>query len=191
MEARLLDAERASSGMYDVMIPIIRVEDSTPRLDGTALFSGGYLAGELTTQQTTGLLFAADKIKKCLYTVENVTFRITESSTRLHIEQANDAYRYVFSVEGKADITEVADNTALTDSEKERLLARLEEAICADAEEAVRLAVAQYGCDPLALARRTAKEYEAVTQDQAASLLARSEYEFFTDIHLTESGFLA
>lgn len=190
VKARLLDAQRASSGMYDMMIPLVEVKEKTPRLDGTALFRKGYLAGELTTEQTTGILFAADKIEKCLYTVEGVTFRITASSTKLHIEPFDGAYRYTFSIKGTADITETQTQTVFTQSEKDRLLSLLEEQICVDIQEAVQLAVFKYGCDPLALARRTAKEY-GITQEQASALLPESEYRFSADIRLAESGFLS
>jgi Ger(x)C family germination protein len=189
--ARLLDAQRASGGMYDLFLPIVTVEDETPRLDGTALFRDGYLVGELNTAQTMGLLFAADEIEKCLYTVEGVTFRITDSRSRLDIRPIQEGFQYTFDISGKADIVETRHGETISSDKKEELTALLEKRICEDVETAVKLAVMEYGCDPLALARQTAKQQEGVTQRQAEELLKQGEYTVTADIRLIESGFVA
>lgn len=190
LPSRLLDAQRSSGGTYDLLIPIITMEDNTPRLDGTAVFREGYLAGELNEKYTTGLLFAADEIDRCLYTVEGLTFRITEAHTSLDIRPQGEAFAYQFHVSGKADIVETAAGERFSDAEKERLTTALEQRLCADTLGALRQTMVTLGSDPLALARRTAKQ-QNVSQQQAKELLAQGTYTVTADIRLTESGFLS
>lgn len=187
--SRLLDAERAFGGVMDLVMPIVGVEEETPQLEGTAVFRGGQVVGELDLPQTTGLLFAADRINKCLYTVEGLTFRITEAHTDLTIIKDGDGFSYTFTIGGNADIVEAEGNAAVSQKEKERLTEMVEQVIVDDLREALHLTVVQWRSDPLGLARQTAKQY-SITQEQAASLLTGSSYACSVDIRLVESGFL-
>ncbi len=189
VQTRLLDVERASSGMYDLVLPIMEVADKTPRLDGTAVFRKGKYVGELSVSQTTGFAFAADRMDNCLYTIDGVTFRITASSTLLKITPQRDAFRYEFSITGKADIAE-APQKALTTAEKQDLLKKLQQAIEADTLSAVTALSNTYRADPLGLARQTAKAVDGITQEQAYDRLPRGDYAVSATIRLTESGFV-
>lgn len=188
VSARLLDIQRSASGMYDVMLPIVEIHEEKPRLNGTMLFKGGYAAGELTEAQTTALLYAADRIDTCLHTVEGVTFSIARSATRLNITPYKDGYTYEFLIDSRAKIVE--SDRDLTEKEKRRLITLLEERCASQVSEAVEKTVVVYGCDPLGLARQTAREHQNVTQGQAAELLSQGRYEAKAKIHLIESGFL-
>lgn len=188
VNTHLLDAQRASSGMYDLAIPILRVTQNTPRLDGTALFKNGVLAGELSEKQTTGLLFAADDLKQCLYTVNEVTFRIEESRTAWEIVPTNRGYRYRFSVTGKACVLENAHKVDVQ-AEKGELWNALEQAVVTDTESALKTAYLTYETDPLGLARSTAKQ-EKIAQNEAKKRLLQSEYEVTVTLRFAQSGFI-
>lgn len=186
--AQLLDIQRCASGMYDAMIPIVEIQEKTPRLKGTALFKNGYMTGELDEQQTTALLYAANRIKTCLHTVDGVTFRVVRSSTKTKIVPHETGFGYYFSIDSRVDIVE--SDHVLKSEEKEALLKRLEENCAAKIEETLKKTVGEYGCDPLGLARQTAKEYPNVTQEEAVLLLKQAQFEAQVKVRLVESGFL-
>lgn len=191
VKTAMVDAQRSFSGMYDMMMPIIKMEGERPKLDGTALFRGGYFAGELTPAQTAGIRFAANDMKKGLYIIEGVTFCLDSSSTKLSVEKTDDAYRYQFSITGKAYIEEIDTMSVMTKQRKEVLLSLLNDEISSNTEEAIKLAVLQYRSDPLALARRTAKTYTNTTAKEVAGVLKRCEYVVNSNIELIEKGFLS
>lgn len=186
VQTRLLDIQRASSGMYDAVLPILKLTDNTPQLDGTALFRKGEYVGELTVSETTGLLFAADRINHCLYTVDGTTFLIRNVSTALQITQTADAFSYTFSVTGEAIVTE-SRNTALAATAMNGLTAQLKKRLQNDIQAALGKTVL-YRTDPLGLARQTAKTYP-VTQETASTRLAQSTYTATVDLRLIESSY--
>ena len=186
--SRLLDVQRAMSGMYDVALPILAVEQEVPRLDGTALFRDGVLVGELTEEQTTALLIADNRVERCLFTANGLTFRLSQTDCRLDIAQQQGGYGYRFSVGGVVDMVET---TALvTNAQKEQAVHSLSQELARIVCETVETVVSDYDCDPLGLARKTAKQYRTVTQQQARRLLKNCHVTAQVDVRLGESGCL-
>ncbi len=183
---RMLDLQRAYSGMCDLVVPILNVSDTVPQLDGTGVFSEGRLVGELTPIQTMGLLFADDRINHTLQTVDAVTFRIDDCSTHTTAQEWEESFIYTFAVSGKVSIGET--DKLLTKRQRveyvERLSAQLELTIT-DALETVTA----WQSDPLYLTRLAAKQ-TGCTQEKAADRLSESRFEVTVDLHFVETGFL-
>lgn len=159
----LLDVERAVSGMYDATLPIVTVADGTPIPDGTALFRDGAFVGELTGKQTTGFLLLGDELRQLLYTASGVTYTPSALKTTLTIQTDGQDFRYHFAVTGQVHVTERKNGA-------EPSLAAVERFVKGCMEDALRV-LDETDCDPLALARRTAIENPAVTQETVRSQL--------------------
>lgn len=170
--ADLLEVERASSGMMDLALPILTVEEGTPRLDGTAFFREGYLVGELNTRQTTGLLLAAGRIRRCLQTVEDITFQLKNMRTRVTVQSSDEGLVYDFEVSGEAEPVEVG-NGSLSNDRRDILLKQVEQQLSENLRVAVGLTV-EAGSDPLGLARRATTL--SFSQQEASVLLKEAEY---------------
>ena len=178
VSSRLLDIQQTFGGEYDVAIPILRVENDTPRLDGTMLFRGGYAAGELTVDETTALLYAADAIRTCMHTVKGVTFRVSSVSTTLSFEQDG---RCLVSVRGKADVRE--SRQGLTEHAKDTALDELETVLSNRIHDVLEKITHEYETDPLALVR------QASGVDRAFQL-ANARFSVSVDMHQTERSLL-
>lgn len=159
----LLDIQRASSGMFDVTLPIVAVSDGTPKPDGTALFRNGAFVGELTREQTIGLLLLGDELRQLLHTANGVTYTLESVKTKLTVRTDGQLFRYEFAVMGKAHVSERQSGTEPQPSAVEMYV----QACMTDALQALNTA----DCDPLGLARTTAQQYPAVTQETARSQL--------------------
>ena len=185
--ARLLDAERASSGMYDAALPILDVKDGTPTLAGTALFREGMLTGELTVTQTTGLLLADGEAEQCLYTVGDTAVQCEEICSELMIMPNGVGWKYRFTVGATVRIVEEGE----TLPDRQTLLRQLEEKMEADVVEAMTM-MAEYRVDPLGLARRTAAKYRSsgATQEAVRTVLPQSECTVIVNLSMTDGGFL-
>lgn len=190
VEARLLDAERASSGMYDISLPILAMKDDAPTLAGTALFRDGKLAGELTVPQTTGLLLVGDGPEYCLYTVDDTSVRCEDIESTLTIQPHGSCWQYRFAVE--ATVRVVEEGSVLSTEDMQELVRRLEEQIVSDVKQAMSAVVLECGSDPLGLARRTAAQYRSsgATQEEVRAVLSQSEFIVTAELSLTDSGFL-
>ncbi len=183
---RILDLQRAYSGMCDLMVPIINVSDTVPQLDGTGVFSKGRLVGELTPSQTVGLLFADDRIDHTFQTVDAVTFRIEDCSTRKTVEEWEDAFVYTFTVSGKVSVAE--SDVPITKAKRQVYIERLNTQLAESIADTLKT-VTQWESDPLYLARLAAKQ-TGCTQEKAASRLSESRFEVMVDLHFVETGFL-
>lgn len=190
VRARLLDAERASSGMYDVTLPILEMRDGTPALSGTAVFRQGYLAEELNEAETTGLLIAADQAESCLYSADMGTVCCEKIGTRLTIQPQTIGWQYRFHVMVAARITE--KRKALSEADRQAWISHLEKQIADDAVGALtKLQQAQ--ADPLGLVRRTALQYRrsgGVTQRKAQQELWQSRFTVTVRVTLSDDGLL-
>ena len=187
VQARLLDAERASSGMYDVAVPILEMGETSPSLSGTALFRDGRLAGELTESQTTGLLVAADEAEQCLYTIDGTAVQCGNIRTEVTVVPQGTVWEYRMAVKATAEVVEgTASSPDSNDVE-----AALEEILKRDVLDAMTVA-SEKNSDPLGLARRTAAQYrsDGVTQRAVREVLAQSRFTVTTEITVTKSGFL-
>ncbi len=191
--ARLLDAERTMSGMYDLAVPLVEMKNGTPKLAGTALFRHGEWAGELTVEQTMGLLLAADEAVNARYTVEGTSFLLSDLHCKVGIQPTADGFDYTFTVRGLARVVEEGQLTALSRAEQKALLVRLQEQLATVTKTAVTGAIHVFGCDPLGLARRTAARFcgKGVSQAQAAALLPRSRVQVSVSLSLIDTGLLS
>lgn len=149
--SRLLDVQQTASGEYDVAIPILRVENGTPRLDGTALFRNGYKVGELSVEETTALLYAGNAIRSCMHTLDGITFRVSSVSTTLSFERDGSCSAHI---RGKAEVRE--SHQGLTEQEKEAAVAQLERELSRRVSTVLETMARDYDSDPLALKRQAA-----------------------------------
>lgn len=199
----LLDVERAMSGMWDALIPIIKVDDSgeEPRLmtDGTAVFHGGSLAGELDENGTRGLLFAMDRIDECLYVLKmedgrSVTAEVHDANTKIHLEKGTDGeISYRFSIDCRAEITEEYGEEALNAEQLDELNSLLTEAIRADVDNALEQTLHTFGCDPVGLTRMVTKKYPDVIrgrEDAWEQQLREAAFTVEVDAVIDRSGML-
>lgn len=173
VQTRLLDVERASSGMYDLTAPMLTVTDRTPHLAGTAVFRDGILCDTLTPQETMGFCAVSGQSQRCLYTVDDVTFRLEGLRTRTDITW-EDGCRYAVTVTGSADVIENGNGTTLSRAEKQTLLSRVETALAADAETALTR-TRERDCDPLGLARLTTVRPADISQNVTVQLALRDK----------------
>lgn len=164
VRSRLLDVQRASSGMYDLTAPLIEVVDRTPRLAGTAVFREGRLNDTLTLQETKAFCTVSGESRRCLYTMGEVTFRVEGLSARTTISETKAGWRYTFTVAGTADVIESGNGKPVSRTEKERLLRRVETALAADAERTLTRTVCERGSDPLGFVRRTTAHWDIPRQ---------------------------
>lgn len=151
VRSTLLNVQQTAGGDYDVALPILRVEEGTPRLDGTLLFRNGQAVGELNTEETTALLYAADQLRSCSHTINGVTLQVT--SLRTHLSFGADGSCHL-KVKGKASVTE--SEKRLTQAQKEQQLQRFETEWGKQIQAVLEKVTGEYGSDPLAFGRRAA-----------------------------------
>lgn len=187
VQTRILDLQRAYSGMCDMVIPILSMTDSTPQLDGTGVFRQGVLVGELTPDQTVGLLLAGGRIEHLLQTVDEVTFRIADCNTRVEVAEQTDGFLYTFSVNGKVSVDEL--DRPLSHTKQQDALQVLEVQLSKTVANTLETVVTVFESDPLYLARRAAKQM-GCTQEKAADRLSVSRFEVNIDLEFVETGFL-
>lgn len=165
--ARLLDVERAASGMFDAIIPIVAVEgkgeEATFIMDGTAFYRDGQYAGEMDLAATRGLLFARGEVERCLYTLEipqlgPITAEVQSASTVIDITADGDKPVFTFHVSCKAEIEEEYSVRDLEDAQLAEIETRLSAQIRSDIEAAIDVTVRQAGADVFGLTRRTKKQ---------------------------------
>lgn len=159
----LLDVERAYSGMLDVTLPIVTVSDGTPKPDGTALFRDGMFVGQLTREETSGLLLLGGEVSQLLYTANGVTYTLSSLKTKLTVHKDGQDFRYRFAVTGQVRVTERQSGATPQFSAAEDFVRS-----CMTA--ALRV-LNETDVDPLGLARQTAIRYPAVTQKTVRSQL--------------------
>ncbi len=187
VQTRILDLQRAYSGMCDMVVPILNVTDSAPQLDGTGIFRQGVLVGELTQEQTTGLLLADGRIDRFLQMVDGVTFRIDDCFTRVKVMEQEQGFLYTFFVSGRVNVDEL--ERPFTKAQRQDILKRLEAQLSRTVTNTLETVVSVFGSDPLYLARRAAKQ-TGCTQEKAADRLSESRFEVNIDLDLVETGFL-
>lgn len=182
VQARLLDVQRASSGMYDAALPLVEVTDGIPRPVGTLLFRDGVAVGELTDAETTGLLLAAGEGERCLYTRAGTTFELEDLHHAVRAERTATGLRFHFALTADSHVTEGkrADAAALR---------ALEAALAADMETALARTYTDCDSDPLGLARLTA-HMTAATQTQARSLLKTAAFSVTVTLTHTDNRLL-
>ena len=178
--AQLLDVERSLSGMYDLALPLMSVEDGTPKLQGTALFTDGRLAGVLNAEESVGLALAAGESEFCLCTLQNTSLRLENIHTAVTWENER---RLAVSVSAVARIIE-KNGTASGD-----VLALCEKQLAERIAAAVTRSVAEYGSDPLGLARRMSAQL-GVAKERASALLPLATVTASVNLKKTDQGFL-
>ena len=182
VQARLLDAERAFGGMYDLAVPILEMRETAPALAGTALFRDGRLTGELTETQTTGLLIAANETAQCLYTIDGNAVQCEDIRTTITIVPRGAVWEYRLAIKATAKAVEGGKFSP----------AALEERLKGDVLHAMTAVVTEQNADPLGLARRTAAQYrsDGVTQHSVRNVLSQSRFTVTAEITARRRGFL-
>lgn len=183
VRARLLDVERASSGMYDAALPLVEVTDGTPRLVGTMLFRDGVAVGELTVAETTGLLLAAGEGERCLYTCDGTTFELEKVRRTVRVEHTADGWLFHVAVTAESHVAEGKPASAAA-------LQVLEAALAADIEAALRRTCHECDSDPLGLARLAAARYknDGVTQSAVRAALRDAAFSASVTLTHTDNG---
>ncbi len=185
-EAHLLDIERASSGMYDLLLPRIAVTNGVPQLEGTAVLRNGVLCDILTQQETTGMLLAGGDSDRCLYTIDDITFLVSDMHRRLTVESVGGTWRYRIALTGVARVMEQQPTMEGSTIQPEKALQHVEIAIATTAETALRRTATQDHSDPFGLSRRTATlfRHRGVTQAMVYEQLPHSRIHVTTQLSL-------
>lgn len=127
VRTRLLDVERASSGMYDVAVPVIEMagegEAQSASVAGTALFRQGEYVGTVTEEATRGLLFARGDLETCTYALplsegDQVTVEVESASVSIEVEPRGETARFVLKITARG---EVEDETLAPQTLRDRL----------------------------------------------------------------------
>ena len=202
VRTRLLDVERALSGMYDASIPIVRVEGEEEEmrihLDGTALFRYGAFAGELDESETRGLLYARGDFRKGLYVLpaagrpegERLTLSVQNASTKVEVEPQGDTAHYRFRITCEAEILEEFLTGHLTTDEIHQAERQLAGVIREETERALAVSTG-YGCDAAGLGRLTQKRYPSLIkgrEEEWTALLKDCEFDVETEVRITKIG---
>lgn len=162
VRTRLLDLERASSGMYDVAVPIVEVggegEDQTASVTGTALFRGGVYAGEADIDATRGLLFLRGELETSPYVLElgdqgRITAEVERASCSIRVEREGDGVRFHISVDVRAEIADETKPQKMMRENLDHINTALSERIEADIRRAIDQSVLRSGCDVIGLER--------------------------------------
>ena len=213
--ARILDVERALSGMYDIGLPIIRVEEEpddsesgesdtgnsrkSAHLDGTALFRNGIYAGDLDPEATRGLLFARGDLEQCLYVLElpedmgggRVTVSVKNVHTTITVTQKDSTAEFAIQVTCDAEILEEYMPENLGNSQIATVNALLSEAIRQDMNAALETSIGQYGCDVVGLKRLAMKRYPELVrgrEEEWPDILKECAYSLSVDARVTKIG---
>ncbi len=178
VQSRLLDVERAFSGMYDAAIPIVVVEGEKEeemgiRFDGTALFRSGEFAGELDENETRGLLYARGDFRQGVYVLpasgrpegEKITLSIRDTSTKVDVQPQGNTVRYRFRINCEAEILEEYMPDHLAADEIQAAGEQLAAVIREQTERALAVS-AGYGCDAAGLGRLTQKHCPELIRGQ-------------------------
>ena len=181
--ARLVDVERASSGMYDAALPLVEVTDGTPRPVGTVLCRDGVAVGELTNDETAGLLLAAGETERYLCTQGDTTFELETLRRRVEIDRTDDGWRFHIAVTADSHVTEGARAEAKT-------LRAAEAALADEIEAALLRTYHEYDSDPLGLARLAAAKYQndGVTQEAVRASLRKAAFSATVKLSHTDNS---
>lgn len=206
VRTRLLDVERAISGMYDAMIPIVRVKNEEDgaenekkqqiEMDGTACFRDGLYKGEVDSTATRGLLFAQGDLKKCLYDLEmpvfgRLTAEVHVSDTDLKVSEKAGQPVFSFQIRCRAEIEESfsPDNMHLDRlNEIDSLLSSM---IKTDVENALDQSIRLHGCDVLGLTRIAMKKAPSMVRGREAfwpEILRTSTFEIHVEASVDKIG---
>lgn len=214
--SRMLDVERSISGMYDIGLPIITVEEEnansddggeteaengkkSARLDGTALFRDGNYVGDLDQNATRGLLFARGDLDHCLYVLDlppdlgegRITLSIQNARTQVSVTPKGNAAEFAFHVSCEAEILEEYMPENLDNSQIGTINDLLSEAIRQDIAAALEISIGEYGCDAVGLGRLTQKKHPELVrgrEDQWPDILQDCAYPLTVDAKVTKIG---
>ncbi len=202
VRTRLLDVERALSGMYDAAMPIVRVEgeeeEMSVHLDGTALFRSGAFAGELDESETRGLLYARGDFRQGVYVLpaagrpegEKITLSVRNASTKVEIQPQGDAAGYRFRISCEAEILEEFLPGNLSAEEIREAERQLADVIRGETERAIAVSTG-YGCDAAGLGRLTQKRCPELIrgrEEDWAEQLKDCEFEVEAEVRITKIG---
>lgn len=177
VRTRLLDVERAFSGMYDAAIPIVVVEgeeeEMSVRFDGTALFQSGEFAGELDESETRGLLYARGDFRQGVYVLpatgrpvgEKITLSVRSASTKVDVQPQGGVAHYTFRIMCEAEILEEYMPDNLAADEIQAVGDQLAAVIREQTERALAVST-DYGCDAAGLGRLTQKRCPELIRGQ-------------------------
>lgn len=173
VRTRLLDVERASSGMYDVAVPVIEMvgegEAQSASVAGTALFRQGEYVGTVTEEATRGLLFARGDLETCTYALplsegDQVTVEVESASVSIEVEPRGETARFILKITARG---EVEDETLAPQTLRDRL-PEVDEALTGRIEEEVLLAlretIQERGCDVVGFRRRLMQSAPSLIQ---------------------------
>ena len=174
----LLDVERSTSGMYDMVMPIVRVdktgEEPAMVMDGTAVFRRGEYAGELDEAATRGLLFGRGDLQTCTYLLslpgtaedpERLTVEVVSSKTKVHIRPEGEAAVIRLTITCSATVLESSDLKAVAGA--------LQEAILQDVRSALDKTIGDWGCDVYGFSRMVKKKAPELVRGREGEWPAR------------------
>lgn len=182
----LLDVERSTSGMYDMVMPIVRVdktgEEPAMVMDGTAVFRRGEYAGELDEAATRGLLFGRGDLQTCTYPLslpgtaeepERLTVEVVSSKTKVHIRPEGEAAVIRLTITCSATVLEEYRAAGLESSDLKAVAGALQEAILQDVRSALDKTIGDWGCDVYGFSRMVKKKAPELVRGREGEWPAR------------------
>ena len=186
MPTDLLDVERSTSGMYDMVMPIVRVdktgEEPAMVMDGTAVFRRGEYAGELDEAATRGLLFGRGDLQTCTYLLslpgtaedpERLTVEVVSSKTKVHIRPEGEAAVIRLTITCSATVLEEYRAAGLESSDLKAVAGALQEAILQDVRSALDKTIGDWGCDVYGFSRMVKKKAPELVRGREGEWPAR------------------
>lgn len=171
--ADLLDIERGLSGMFDVALPIVRMEKQGEKpsitADGTAVFRRGVYAGDLDEAGTRGLLFGRGDMQQCTYSLEgtdggHLTVRINASRTDVDIRKTGRTAAFTLKVRCQGYVEEKDKPGSLTAQRLTAVEQQLGEAIRQDTLRTLETTVRDWDCDLYGFVRMVKKRLPELTR---------------------------
>ena len=168
-----------------------KLGNSTVRVSGTALFHDEFLVGQLNREETKGLLFAANKMKKTLVNVQDdslglVSLEVIRSSTGIKGSfQWEEAPEFTLQIRLKSRAQEVNGTklSSVNASNVKQIEEEQDGQIAKTIENALEKTLVFYGVDPIGLERYCpAKVRRQIQENREQWLQLRAQSQFHVTV---------
>ena len=186
VHVRILDLVNLQYAGGSPYLPILRAEEGSVSLKGTAVLKNGKLAGELSSDQTRGLLLLTKGIARGTEVIENkdvgkITFLLSGSDCTVETDLSGKVPEFRIKVTCNANISaidgavEQAMGREYYEIFEEQLQERMERLLT----DTIETTIQEMNCDVFRFGRRIQQEspeFWRETEDDWEELMTESEY---------------
>lgn len=172
LKCTIVDYVVAQTGIKDICIPVVSINESYAFIGGTAVFQETNFKGYLNENQTKGYLFASGKasgITSYIINTNNIptTYHIAEQTSTVFAKVENDRVFYTLNVQVSLD-----NKITVTDT------STVQTAIKENIKDAVQTTLKNYKCDIFGLKqalKNTAPDFYRRQNDDINNILNDAE----------------